>query len=108
MSALSTLTATDEICHDIPFEELPATIGRAEDASVCVLDRWVSRLHCKIEFADDSLVVRDLGSSHGTFVNGARVNETVLKSGDRLGVGLTSFVATLNQDRVTLSVSSAG
>ncbi len=108
MSALSTLNAVDETCREIPMAELPVTIGRARDASVSVPDRWVSRFHCQIQVVDDDVVVRDLDSSHGTFVNGVRVTETVLQSGDRLGVGLTSFVAMLDQHSVTLAMSTAG
>lgn len=108
MSSVPTLIAADETFHDILLDELPATIGRAQHANVSVADRWVSRLHCQIQVVDDDVIVRDLGSSHGTFVNGERVTETVLRSGDRLGVGLTSFVTWLEHDRVTLAMSTAG
>ncbi len=38
------------------------------------------------------LVVRDLGSVHGTYVNGSRVTEAVLSAGDQLALGLTTFL----------------
>jgi pSer/pThr/pTyr-binding forkhead associated (FHA) protein len=39
------------------------------------------------------LLVRDLGSKHGTFVNDGQVTESVLKPGDKLNIGLTTLVA---------------
>jgi pSer/pThr/pTyr-binding forkhead associated (FHA) protein len=86
---------------------LPAIIGRAGDVEIPVPDRWVSRRHCCIERTDDVVVIRDLGSSHGTFVNGERVDQAVLQTGDRLGVGLTSFTARVDEQRVTLESSPA-
>lgn len=108
MNASPSLSVAENSFLEIPLAELPATIGRAGDAQVTVMDRWVSRHHCRIERAGETVVVRDLGSSHGTFVNGHRVDETELKSGDQIGVGLTSFVTTLGHHSVTLALSSAG
>lgn len=85
-------------CRDeFSLEQLPITIGRGDDASVCVHDRWVSRRHCEVDAIDGALVVRDLGSKHGTFVNGEIVTQAVLKPGDQLGVGLSTFVAVYDQ-----------
>ena len=53
----------------------------------------VSRRHCQLDEVGGLLVVRDLGSRYGTYVNGMRVAEARLPD-DKLTVGLTSFVAT--------------
>ncbi len=108
MNPSPALSVAENSLLEIPLAELPATIGRARDANVSVTDRWVSRHHCRIEREGEAIVVRDLGSSHGTFVNGHRVDETVLQSGDQLGVGLTSFLTTFDHHGVTLAFSSAG
>lgn len=70
---------------------LPAVIGRGSHADLRLDDPWVSRVQCELAELDGLIVVRDLGSKHGTFVNGAAVTESRLESGDELGVGLSSF-----------------
>jgi pSer/pThr/pTyr-binding forkhead associated (FHA) protein len=70
---------------------LPVVVGRHSDADVRLSDHWVSRHHCEVYEIDGTVVVRDLGSRHGTFVNGLNVPESHLTPGDRLTVGLTRF-----------------
>jgi serine/threonine protein kinase len=61
-------------------------IGRSSDLDMVLVEEMVSRRHAKVSFFDD-LVVEDLGSSNGTFVNGERVQRAVLKDGDRILIG---------------------
>jgi len=75
----------------IVLKKLPAVLGRSPDVSICLDDRWASRLHCEISEINGTLVVRDLESRNGTLVNGELVTEALLMPGDRLTVGLTSF-----------------
>ena len=105
MNASPTLSVDLALCHEISLADLPITIGRGAESRITVTDRWVSRQHCEISQIDGVVVLRDLGSSHGTYVNGQRVDERTLHSGDRLGVGLTSFIATLDDHAVTLVAS---
>jgi len=51
----------------------------------------VSPYHCRIDEEDGVLVVRDLGSKYGTFVNESRVREACLWPGSKLTVGLNSY-----------------
>jgi pSer/pThr/pTyr-binding forkhead associated (FHA) protein len=78
-----------ELC----VRQWPVTIGRGDEADLPIADRWVSRRHCEIFERDGSLVVRDLGSRHGTEVNGERIAEQPLWPGDRIRIGLTTVVA---------------
>jgi pSer/pThr/pTyr-binding forkhead associated (FHA) protein len=71
----------------------PVVVGRSSEADVTLTDRWVSRRHCVIDQRDGRLVVRDLGSKHGTLVNHALVEECPLLPGDKLGLGLSTIVA---------------
>ena len=66
-------------------------VGRGPDADICLPDCWASRHHCEIGQINGTLVVRDIGSRHGTFVDGARVTEAHLLPGAKLTVGLSSF-----------------
>lgn len=65
-------------------------IGRSENAHLYLPeDRFFSRHHCLLEIAPPRCFLRDLGSTNGTFVNGQRVQEVFLKSGDRIQGGQT-------------------
>jgi pSer/pThr/pTyr-binding forkhead associated (FHA) protein len=76
----------------------PATIGRSCEADIELDDRWVSRLHCEIDQIDDALVVRDLQSRHGTYVNGQRVTENLLMPGNRLRIGMSQFLVSYERN----------
>lgn len=78
------------------LDELPLVIGRSLEAAVRVVDRWASRHHCEIDESDGALVVRDLGSRHGTLLNGEPITDATLKPGDRLTVGMTTFIVSAN------------
>lgn len=74
----------------LTFRILPGsikTVGRAPRADFVVDAALVSRLHCRLTAGATELEVVDLESTNGTFVNGARTDRAILKSGDRLGVG---------------------
>ncbi len=77
---------------------LPAVLGRGVDATVRFLDPWASRQHCRIEISDGSLVVRDLNSKHGTFVNGRQIKVAVLEPGDEIAVGMTRILVADDSD----------
>ena len=71
--------------------QLPAVIGRRDSAAVQLVDPWVSREHCELNVEDGNLVIRDLGSTYGTFVNRKPVTEAVLKPGDDVQIGISLF-----------------
>jgi pSer/pThr/pTyr-binding forkhead associated (FHA) protein len=64
------------------------SIGRHDDCLIRIRSSQVSRRHCELHQDMGNLIVRDLGSSNGTFVNGKRVlGQQALKPGDVLTVG---------------------
>ncbi|MET7420126.1 FHA domain-containing protein [Dactylosporangium sp. NPDC005555] len=72
---------------------LPATLGRdGATAAVVLEDRDISRRHARLELAGDDLLLTDLGSTNGTFVNDERVTRRVLVTGDRLRIGRFELV----------------
>jgi len=93
------LETNDPATEPLKFR-LPAgsvkTIGRSIGAEFIVDAALVSRLHCQLTATGDSLQVKDLDSTNGTFVNGKRVHTAELKDGDRLGVGRFELVVTRN------------
>ena len=71
----------------------PITIGRSSGNQVVLPSKRVSREHCVIEvIGDGAMRVRDLGSRHGTTVNGKTVSECKLSPGDVIGVGAFEIV----------------
>ena len=72
--------------------EQPVVIGRSEPADWIVADGQVSRSHCRVSIDKDDVIVEDLESSNGTFVEGRRLTEpTRLPIGARLQLGQHVF-----------------
>lgn len=63
------------------------TIGRHPDSDVVLTCPSSSGRHAVIKSTEDGYYVQDVGSSNGTRVNGAEIEEAVLKDGDRVGFG---------------------
>ena len=71
----------------LPVARPVLTIGRELDNDLVVEDPRVSRHHAQLLLQHDRYVLRDLDSSNGTFVNGARITTVLLAPGDRLSFG---------------------
>jgi predicted component of type VI protein secretion system len=63
------------------------TIGRTEDNTFPVAESSVSSHHCEVLLRGSEVLVRDLSSTNGTFINGEKVTESVLKPGQVLRLG---------------------
>jgi hypothetical protein len=75
-------------------------IGRADTAHLCLPeDRFFSRHHCILEIAPPQCFLRDLGSTNGTFVNGRKVTEAHLRSGDLIQGGQTTLSVEVTTDQ---------
>jgi pSer/pThr/pTyr-binding forkhead associated (FHA) protein len=88
------LESTPEATDPLVFRLLPGaikTVGRAPRADFVVDAPLVSRLHCRLTLQDDGVLVEDLESTNGTFVNGQRVRKGLLATGDVLRVGRVEF-----------------
>ncbi|MDE3173293.1 MAG: FHA domain-containing protein, partial [Gemmatimonadota bacterium] len=85
------LTSADQT---LSFELRPDAaqlVGRAPTCDLPIIDPTISRRHAELAVAGDAVTVRDLGSSNGTYVNGARVQEGTLRAGDRVTFGKVEF-----------------
>jgi len=95
---------------------LPVILTRASRRNLPPAAYAVSPYHCEIEDEDGLLAVRDFGSRHGTFVNECRVTRAYLWPGDKLTVGLASYLVQYKRTRVfwgrdgelSLSANGAG
>jgi serine phosphatase RsbU (regulator of sigma subunit)/pSer/pThr/pTyr-binding forkhead associated (FHA) protein len=98
--------ANDGTQLHVPLSGQTMVVGRAREAQVFLDSRTISRRHA--EFVCDPFGrwwVRDLGSHNGTLVNGLRVAEQLLKSGDLIQVG--EFSITLASAEETAPVESS-
>jgi hypothetical protein len=67
-------------------------LGRGTDSDLRLVDPGVSRHHAEIRVEDDEVVLVDLGSTNGTFVNGQPVRRVALTDGTRVTLGRTTLV----------------
>lgn len=76
-----------------PFPIEGATrVGRSRESDIFLVDPSVSRNHALLDVRGGALLVRDAGSTNGTFVNGERVQLRTLRAGDRVAFGKTEMV----------------
>ena len=66
-------------------------LGRSSACQLVFTDDTVSRRHAELRLEDGSWMLRDLGSSNGTWVNGRRVVEAEVSAGDELCLGACRF-----------------
>jgi two-component system cell cycle response regulator len=67
-------------------------LGRAASAEIRLDDDGISRAHAELVVEDGRVVVRDLASTNGTFVNGARTSSREVRDGDQITLGGATFV----------------
>jgi len=69
------------------------TLGRNTDCDISIASDEISRHHAKLQVVPDGVMIEDLGSANGTFVNNQRVHgATLLKAGDELRVDTIRFM----------------
>lgn len=81
------------------------TIGSAPTNDLVLEDGTISRSHCEIQVMPEGYVIRDLGSTNGTFVQGLRVTEAFLSHGTEVTLGKTKIVFCPLQETVEYMLS---
>jgi serine phosphatase RsbU (regulator of sigma subunit) len=80
--------------RDIEIARTPFTLGRQGDNDLVLLDTRISRRHARIVSDSEGYLLEDVGSRHGTFVNGDKVaGSRRLKSGDQISLGVSDSYA---------------
>ena len=92
----------NEICYHLKWKEghfskefslkdLPVTVGKMKGSvGICIEDASISRLHACFKEQGKEIVLQDLDSTNGTFVNGQRLlagEESIIKRGDEIQFG---------------------
>jgi transcriptional regulator with GAF, ATPase, and Fis domain len=87
---------------EFPLGDQEAVIGRDVAATICVNSRSASRRHCTVRRSGDEYLIKDLGSSNGTLVNGLPITECILHHGDRIAISDALFVFAADQTELPL------
>lgn len=83
-------------------------IGRLPECEVKLDDNLVSRMHARISVQSDQVVVEDLHSSNGVYINGNRVGHSaVLREGDRILIGTTELSLFESRDSSLMRIRAA-
>jgi len=69
-------------------------------------DTYLSGVHFEVGCIEGDCAVRDLGSSNGTFVNGARIDQATAKHGDQISAGEMTFLVQCSSDEQQFAVSA--
>ena len=77
----------DSELKEVPLGTRPVTIGRAPDNDIPIDNLAVSNYHARVYVEAGSLVVEDLNSLNGLFLNDLRVERAMLKDGDSILIG---------------------
>ena len=88
------ITASDGAAREFELPASAITIGKSEDNQLRIADGAISRKHAVIEPNGGNLVIKDLGSLNGIFVNDQRVGEQgqILRDGDLIEIGRTKMI----------------
>ena len=81
--------------YPLPSEK-EIVIGRGGELDIVLVEDMVSRKHAKLTTQQGKIVIQDLGSTNGTFVNGEKIKRARLKEGDRVLIG-TSILKLIAQ-----------
>ena len=82
-------------------ESAELLIGRSADLDLVLSEEMVSRKHAKMKIQGASMVLTDLGSTNGTYVNGEKIRRHEVSIGDRLLLG-TSIIRVIEASEMTI------
>ncbi len=73
------------LSHELKVDR--TTIGRVEENTFQIAEASISSRHCEVLLKGNDVVIKDLGSTNGSFINGEKITESVLKPGQVLRLG---------------------
>jgi predicted component of type VI protein secretion system len=98
-----------QVLREIPIDERPLTIGRAPENDIHIDNLAVSDHHARLSSENGKIVIEDLGSLNGTYVNDLRVDRAVLRDGDNIQIGKHQLqLDTVHEIATTVADSVSG
>jgi DNA-binding NtrC family response regulator len=89
----------------ITLDRNVSKVGKRDTNDLILKDKAISRLHFEIEYTADSFLLRDMGSTNGTFLNGSKVKEAYLTPGDLIKAGNTTLEFVSFDEKVKIAPS---
>lgn len=77
--------------HRAYLDDQTVVVGRSVECDVVIPHRTVSRVHARLIAAGEDVRVCDMGSQNGTFVNGERITEGMIRIGEQLRFGSVEY-----------------
>src|SRR5271154_6020859 len=71
--------------HELSVDR--TTVGRVEDNTFQIADPSVSSHHCEVHLRGNEVLIHDLNSTNGSFINDEKIDESILKPGQTLRLG---------------------
>lgn len=76
--------------YPLPFDR--SSIGRSDSNDIVLADETASRTHFEIVFRNSGFMLRDYGSTNGTYCNGKRIEQTVLEFSDKIDAAESQMI----------------
>ncbi|HUU03058.1 MAG TPA: GGDEF domain-containing protein [Myxococcota bacterium] len=80
----------------VPLQRARMLLGRSDEACIRLEDRGVSRSHARLRLKGGKVIIEDMSSTNGSWINGRRVRRAELKDGDQLQFGACCLTFRLN------------
>ena len=96
MDVVRVMFTADGSRREFPVQKNGVIIGRTNSCGLRVPLSSVSREHCEISIHGDEIVLRDLGSSNGTYHNNLRIQEAEILPGDEISIGPVVFTVVVD------------
>lgn len=106
VNASLVLVKADGGQKEVPLRPGTSVVGRETDSQIRIPASGVSRRHCEFRVQGNEIVVRDLGSRNGTYVNGEKIEERALKAGDAVAVDEFVFVLRVDGKPAAIDASA--
>lgn len=76
------------------------SLGRSNDVTIPINDLGISRLHAAIDYKNGHALLRDMGSTNGTYLNGQKVQSSELQDGDKIQISSSTILKYAYQDNI--------
>ena len=91
MTLVVSIVKGERAGEELRFDALSVSVGRADQCSLQLPDRGISRHHCELSIHEGELWIQDQGTTNGTQLNGERVHRARVANGSEIAIGPVRF-----------------